>query len=375
LKATGRTSQRHRDLPAHVVVYYVIALALFTQASCREVLRCLVEGIRWMLGDESELRVTGKSGISQARSRLGWEPLQHLHDALVRPIATRSTRGAWYRQWRVVSLDGSTLDVPDDPGNEAEFGRPSTSRGVGAFPQVRFVSLVESGTHVLFGSRMGPFSTSERALAKDVIGSLSKGMLCLADRGFYGFAFWGLARATGADLVWRVNSKLGLPREQELEDGSYLSTLYPTRERRAPSKGVRVRVVEYTLEGVWDERQSRIPEGESSHRIITTILDPKAAPAKELAALYPERWEIESAFDELKTHLRGRQMLLRSKTPDLIRQEFYGLLMAHFAVRGLMHEAALTAEVDPDRLSFTHAVRVIRRTLPHFAVLSPHATT
>jgi hypothetical protein len=372
LNATGKVSQRQRDLPAHVVVYYVIALALFTQASYREVLRCLLEGVRWLRGIGIELKVAGKSGISQARARLGWEPLQTLHDQLVRPIATERTLDAWYRQWRVVSLDGSTLDVPDDPANEAEFGRPPASRGESGFPQLRFVSLVEGGTHVLFGTRMGAYRTSERTLAEEVLGWLRPGMLCLADRGFYGFDFWERARATGADLAWRVNAKLGLPREQELEDGSYLSRVFDIKDRwRRRSEGVQVRVVEYTLDGVRDFRLPAAPEGEPSYRIITTILDPKIAPAKELAALYPERWEIESAFDELKTHLRGRQVLLRSKTPDLVRQEFYGLLMAHFAVRGLMHEAALQAEVDPDRLSFIHAVRVVRRTLPHFAALSP----
>jgi len=368
LHATGKASRRHRDLPAHVVIYYVIALALFTQASYREVLRCLMEGIRWLQEGNPEIRIAGKSAISQARSRLGWEPLQRLHDEIVQPIATQDTHGAWYRQWRVVSLDGSTLDVPDDPIIESEFGRPSTSRGTSAFPQIRFVSLVESGTHVLFASRMGGFSTSERVLADEVIPALTPGMLCLADRGFYGFQFWGLAKASGAQLLWRVNSKLGLPREDQLEDGSYLSTLYPTRERRHPSKGVRVRVIEYTLKGIQLPQDS---DDQTTYRLITTILDPKVAPAVELAALYPERWEIESAFDELKTHLRGRQMLLRSKTPALIRQEFYGLMMAHFAIRGLMHEAALKAEVDPDRLSFIHAVRVVRRTMPHFAALSP----
>ena len=372
LNATGKASQRQRDLPAHVVVYYVIALALFTQASYREVLRCLLEGVRWLRGMGIEFRVAGKSGISQARARLGWEPLRNLHDQLVQPIATERTLGAWYHQWRVVSLDGSTLDVPDDPANDAEFGRPPASRGESGFPQLRFVSLVEGGTHVLFGTRMGAYRTSERALAEEVLGWLRPGMLCLADRGFYGFDFWELARATGAELAWRVNAKLGLPREQELEDGSYLSQVFDIKDRwRRRSEGVQVRVVEYTLDGVRNFRLPAAPEGETSYRIITTILDPKAAPAKDLAALYPERWEIESAFDELKTHLRGRQMLLRSKTPDLVRQEFYGLLMAHFAVRGLMHEAALQAEVDPDRLSFIHAVRVVRRTLPHFAALSP----
>ena len=372
LRATGKESQRHRDLPAHVVVYYVIALALFSQVSCREVLRCLLEGIRWLGRAGADIRVAGKSGISQARSRLGWEPMRQLHDELVRPIATEGTRGAWFHSWRIVSLDGSTLDIPDDPVLEAAFGRPSASRGTAAFPQIRFVSLVENGTHVLFGTRLGPCRSSERSLATEVLGSLAEGMLCLADRGFYGFGFWKNAKATGAELAWRVGSKLKLPREVELEDGSFLSTVFDGNDRkRRPEDGVRVRVVEYTLDGVRDFRLPAAPEGEPCYRIITTILDPEAAPAKELAALYPERWEIETTFDELKTHLKGRQTLLRSRTPDLIRQEFYGLIMAHFAVRGLIHEAALTGEVDPDELSFIHAVRVIRRTLPHFAALSP----
>jgi IS4 transposase len=218
---------------------------------------------------------------------------------------------------------------------------------------------------------MGPCTTHEKVLAREVISALTPGMLCLADRGFYGFDFWKLARATGADLAWRVDSKLGLPRETELEDGSFLSTVWDAKDRHHRLPGVRVRAVEYTLAGVRDGRLPATPEGEPSYRLITTILDPKVAPAEDLAALYPERWEIETAFDELKTHLHGRQMLLRSKTPNLIRQELYGLMMAHFSVRGLMHEAALKAKEDPDRLSFIHAVRVIRRTLPHIAALPP----
>ena len=371
LLATGKSSQRHRDLPAHVVVYYVIALALFSQVSCREVLRCLLEGVRWLSGAGVDIRVAGKSGISQARSRLGWEPIRRLHDELVHPIATKDTLGAWFKDWRVVSIDGSTLDIPDDPANELEFGRPSASRGESAFPQIRFVSLVENGTHVLFGTRMGPCTTHEKVLAREVISALTPGMLCLADRGFYGFDFWELARGTGAELAWRVDSKLGLPREEELEDGSFLSTVWDSKDRHHRSPGVRVRAVEYTLAGVRDGRLPAAPEGEPNYRLITTILDPKVASAEELASLYPERGEIETAFDELKTHLHGRQMLLRSKTPNLIRQELYGLMMAHFSVRGLMHEAALKAKEDPDRLSFIHAVRVIRRTLPHIAALPP----
>ena len=199
--ATGKTSQRQRDLPAHVVVYYVIALALYMQVSYREVLRCLLEGIQWLLGPGAEVRVTGKSGISQARSRLGWEALQRLHDEVVRPIAVPVTRGAWYRGWRLVSLDGSTLDVADESDNEKAFGRPGASRGASAYPQIRFVSLVENGTHVLFGSAMGEYQSGEITLARQVLRSLRRGMLCLADRNFFGFSLWNEARKTGADLL------------------------------------------------------------------------------------------------------------------------------------------------------------------------------
>jgi len=366
LEATGTASIRQRDLPAHVVVYYVIALALYMQSSYREVLRCLLEGVQWLLDPSVTVKVAGKSGISQARTRLGFEPVRQLHDEVVKPIAVRATRGAWYGQWRLVSLDGSTLDVADEAGNEAAFGRPGASRGSSAFPQIRFVSLVENGTHVLFGSQMAGCETSEIALAKSVLASLQPGMLCLADRLFFGFALWNLARDTGADLLWRIKKNTRLAHEKRLPDGSYLSHIYPSeKDRRRKTNGVQVRVIDYCLDGVAD--------AEPIYRLITTILDHEIAPAAQLAALYHERWEIETALDELKTHLRGAKIVLRSKTPDLVRQEFYGLMMAHFAIRGLMHEAALKADDDPDRLSFIHAVRVVRRKLPHLAVIPPSA--
>lgn len=364
LRRTGKASIRQRELPAHVMVYYVIALALYMQSSYREVLRCLLEGVQWLLGPDARVKVTGKSGISQARTRLGWQPLQSLHDEIVKPIALKETKGAWYRPWRLVSLDGSTLDVADENTNVRRFGRPSASRGASAFPQLRFVSLVENGTHVLFGTHVGGVDTGEITLAKAVLPSLCHGMLCLADRNFYGFALWTQARGTGADLLWRIKKNLRLPDDQRLPDGSYLSRIYatPTDQRHRRDGGV-VRVIEYRLEGV--------PGAEPIYRLLTTILDPDAAPAAELAALYHERWEIETALDELKTHLRGARIVLRSKTPDLVMQEFYGLMLAHFAVRGLMHEAALRVEDDPDRLSFLHAVRVVRRKLARFAALPP----
>jgi hypothetical protein len=365
LKETGKASKRQRDLPAHVVVYYVIALALYMQSSYREVLRCLLEGIQWLTDPTAALKVAGKSGISQARTRLGSEPVRQLHDAVVGPIAVASTRGAWYRGWRLVSIDGSTLDVADEQGNQRAFGRPAASRGQSAYPQVRFVSLVEGGTHVLFGNRVAGVATGEITLARQVISGLQKGMLCLADRNFYGFKLWNEA-ATGADLLWRVKTNLRLPCEQRLADGSYLSRVYGSkRDFRRRQNEVVVRVIEYQLEGV--------AEAEPLYRLITTILDPDQAPAAELAALYHERWEIETALDELKTHLRGGGIVLRSKTPELVQQEFYGLMMAHYAVRGLMHEAALKEDVDPDTLSYLHAVRVVRRKLPSFVSIPPSA--
>ncbi len=364
LVTTRKQSVRQRDLPAHVVVYYVIALALYMHSSYREVLRCLLEGIQWLREPSAGINVAGNSGISQARTRLGWEPLRQLHDEVVKPVAVAATKGAWFRGWRLVSIDGSTLDVADEKGNDEAFGRPGASRGTSAYPQIRFVSLVENGTHVLFGSRMADYATSEIALAKTVLPSLGKDMLCLADRGFFGFEMWKQAAATGASLLWRLKKNMRLPRETRLPDGSYLSRIYVSeKDQRHGTNGVTVRVIDYRLEGV---------EGaEELYRLATTILDHELAPAAELAALYHERWEIETAFDELKTHLRGARIILRSKTPDLVRQEFYGLLMAHFAVRGLMHEAALSADTDPDRLSFLHAVRVVRRKLAAFGAIPP----
>lgn len=360
----GKASQRQRELPAHVVLYYVIALALYMRSSYREVLRCLLEGIQWLKGPGETLRVTGKSGISQARSRLGFEAVKCVHDEIVKPIATDKTRGAWYRTWRLVSIDGTALDVADTQNNRAYFQKPGSSRGDAAFPQLRIVSLVENGTHVLFGSQVGGCRTGESTLADTVVESLAQGFLCLADRNFFGFSLWKKAGLTGADLLWRVKKNVVLPPEQRLEDGSYLSRVYPNAYRRQKGTGgLVVRVVEYHLEGIED--------AEEIYRLITTILDPDKAPAQELAALYHERWEIETAFDELKTHLRGARIVLRSKTPELVLQECYGLLMAHFAVRGLMHEAALYDDIDPDRLSFIHAVRVVKRKLPLYVAFPP----
>ena len=370
LERTGKTSKRQRDLPAYMVVYYVIALVLYMNVSYKEVFRCLLEGVRWVLGPAARVKVPGTAGISQARARLGSGVMEQLHDELVGPIAVRdekkTTRGAWYRKWRIVSIDGSTLDVADVAGNSKAFGRPGGQGGEGAYPQIRFVSLVENGTHVLLGSRMGDYHTGEMVLAKETIDFLGEEMLCLADRGFFGYKLWRLAQGTKAALLWRMKKNAKLPCEKRFRDGSFLSRIYASEDKKHTGESVVVRVIEYTLDGV--------PDTEPVYRLITTILDPAQAPAKELAALYQERWEIENAFDEFKTHLRGNRIILRSKRPDLVRQEFYGFMMAHYAVRGIMHEAALKADEDPDRLSYIHAVRVIRRKMAAAAAISPQKT-
>jgi len=256
--------------------------------------------------------------------------------------------------------------VADTVENEQAFGRPGASRGSSAYPKIRFVGLLESGTHVLWAARMDQYKTDEITLATSVVPALRKGMLCLADRFFPAYQLWWKAAQTGAELLWRVRKNARLDVHKRLADGSYLSRIYrSTSDRRKGRKALDVRVIEYRLKDV--------PGAEPIYRLITTILDSKLAPARELAALYHERWEIETTLDELKTHLRGAQIVLRSKTPELVQQEFYGLLMAHFAIRGLMHEAALQADEDPDRLSFVHAVHVVQRRMPRYVATPPSA--
>src|SRR6266567_2671821 len=274
LEQTKRASVRERDLPAHVVVYYVIALALYMRSSYREVLRCLLEGVQWLLDPSAKVKVAGKSGISQARSRLGVEPVKKLYEAVVAPIAQQRTKGAWYRQWRLVSLDGSTLDVADTVENAQAFGRPGSKRGSSAFPKIRFVALLENGTHVLWAARMDKYATGELTLAESVAPSLRPAMLCLADRLFFGYKLWQAATKTGADLLWRVKRTVRLDMEQRLPDGSYLSHIYAsTADRRNRRNGIAVRVIEYRLEGV--------KGAEPLYRLVTTILDPEQAPAEE----------------------------------------------------------------------------------------------
>jgi hypothetical protein len=363
LERQGLQSKRVRDLPSEALVYYVIALGLFMAVSTGEVLRCLVEGLEW-LGGGTRLKIAGKTAISQARSKLGSAPLKALWEQSVQMLATEQQPGCFYKGLRLVAIDGSTLDLPDTEQNLAYFGRQKSSRGEAAFPQMRFVSLCECGPHAIFALRTGAYSVHETTLAQELVGELKPGMLCLADRLYSTFALWQKAASSGASLLWRTRNNAKLPVETVLEDGSYLSRIYPSQKaQRQKRDGMVVRVIEYELEGVKD--------AEPLYRLITTLLDPCEAPAEQLAALYPQRWEIEGVLDEFKTHLRGGQVVLRSKTPQLVEQEFYGMMLAHRAVRTLMNEAAQYQHLDPDRLSFTHSLRVIRRKLAAPPAISP----
>ena len=358
LEATGRREQRHRLLPARLVVYYVLALTLFPQAGYEEVLRSLTEGLAWGSGWTRQPALPSTVAISKARARLGRAPLAELFGRACRPLAAPATPGAFYRGRRLVSLDGTTLDVADTPAHAAHFGRPGSGRGEGAaFPQLRLVALAECATHAMFAAAMGPCTTGEPTFAKALVGALRPGMLCLADRGFTAYPLWSAAAASGADLVWRAKGNALLPVLERHPDGSYASELVAADDGRR-AHPLPVRVVEYGLDD-----PGRPGSEATRYRLITTIRDPAAAPAAELAALYAERWEIESAFDELKTHQRGPRVVLRSRTVEGVYQEAWGFCCVHYALRALLSAAADDGDLDPDRLSFTRALHAARRSV------------
>jgi hypothetical protein len=368
--AAGRTEQRQRLLPARVVVYYVLGLGLYSSASYEEVMRMLVDGLSWQSGWQRPWSVPTKAALFQARRRLGSGPLRALFDEVAVPLAEPVTAGAFYRDLRMVSIDGTCLDVADTTVNEQAFGRPGSGRGegVGAFPQLRLVGLGECGTHALFDVAIGALCDDERTLAGRLLGSLQPGMLCLADRGFYSYELWNQAVETGAQLLWRTKSSHRLPVIARLPDGSFLSEVYASEDRRRREHGMAVRVIEYEID---DPGRAA---SDARYRLLCTILDPDHAPAAELAPLYAQRWEFESALDELKVHQRGPRVVLRSKTPDGVVQEAYGHLCVHYAIRWLMHTVALGAGHDPDRISFTRTLRAARRTAASHAGFSPRNT-
>ena len=359
----GRTEQRRRSLPARTMAYFAMGMALHCDGSYVDVLALISDGVAW--ADRGVgVRLANKAAVSHARDRLGSEPMALLFDRVAQPLAGVGTPGCWLAGRRLVAIDGTCLDLADTPGNDAHFGRPGVMKGErSAFPQARVVALAECGTHAIFEAVLGPYTVSENVLAREVLGRLKAGMLLLADRGFYGFQAWRHAAGTGADLLWRVKDGLQLDALSDLSDGSWLAEVFDSvndRQRRHP---ITVRVVEYMID------DGREPVG--PFRLITTILDEAVAPAVDLAVAYTQRWEIETTFDELKTHQRGPRAVLRSKSPDLVIQEIWGHLCCHYAIRVLMFDAAAHAGRDPDRVSFVAALRISRRSIAQQGAFPP----
>ena len=354
LAETKCDSRRKRKLPARLMVYHVIALGLMCAVGARQVLRHLLAHLR----EDGPVSgpLASEAAITKARQRLGVAPLRKLFEECVRPMAQKWLESAWYRSWRIVSLDGTTLRVLDTDANSERFGRPSARRGTTAYPQVRLVALLENGTRVLFAVATGAYATAENILARTVVKRLKEGMLCLADRGFFGYELWKQALATGADQLWRIKSSLKVRIVEKLPDGSYLSHL---------RKGEPVRMIRFTL--TFKNRKSE------QYRLLTNILDYRRAPADELARLYAKRWTIETVFDEMKVRIGGPKLLLRSATPDLVEQDVYSLLLAHFGIRTEILGAARHYGYDPSEVSFVNALHVIIRTIPNMVSFSPSA--
>ena len=364
----GRTEQRHRSLPARVMAYFSIGMALYSEGSYEDVLAQLTDGLSWASGWTETYSPPSKSAIFQARARLGAEPLAALFSRVAQPLGTDDMPGVWLAGRRLVAIDGTCLDVADTAVNAEHFSRPGVNKGEqAAFPQARVVALAECGTHAMFAAEVGTYAESEATLTEPLLDQLAPGMLLTADRGFFSYALWRKAIGTGADLLWRVRTDKAGPRPAHLEDlpdGSWLAQLHQTHSATARrQEPMLVRVVDYTID---DGR-----ENPGSYRLFTTLLDPDEVSAVDLAAAYTQRWEIELAFDELKTHQRGPRTVLRSKSPDLVLQEIWGHLCCHYAIRSLMAEAAAHSGHDPDRVSFVAALRITRQTLAQPGAFPP----
>jgi hypothetical protein len=402
LREHGVESKRCRTLPMLTMSYYCIALSLYPECAYEAVFEAMAEGLCWAQGGRLRLGAgmlasVSKSSVSAARAKLGVAPLKQLHAracvALADPLAQPE---AFYAGLRLVAIDASHFELPDEPDNRVTFGRPGSRTGVAAYPQAQWAALVECTTHAILAAEIGAYRDAEWSLCEPLLPHLNASMLCLADRGFSGVEQWRQARATGAHLLWRAKGNRILPLVKPLPDGSYLSVIYPPRDaarrvlkstKKDRSDGVPVRVIEYSLPDTaigGNERGNKTASKvggkkraapATRYRLITSLLDPVLAPALELAAVYHERWEIEAVFDELKTHLVDSRRCFRSKTAEGVRQEFYGWVLAHYAVCWLMHHAAGSQRVRVRSLSFTGNLRLIRLTQPLSGAFPPSAAT
>jgi hypothetical protein len=369
-------------LPPHVVAYLTLGLWVFAADPYEEVATKVTGALDRFGCWDADWTVPTSSGITQARKRLGAKAMRLVFEQIAEPVATPTTRGAWLRGFRLLAIDGFDTDAPDSKQNAEEFGYASGGQGHSGYPKVRVVALSECGTHAFLAAEIGAYSVGEKTLARRLYGQLHDDELLTADRNFYSFTDWGLAIRTGAQLLWRAPTGLGLPVVKILPDGTYWSVLINpeirSRARREqllaaatagedldPDQAHLVRVIEYDV----PDR-----DGNGTGELIvllTTILDPHAARPDDLAAGYHERWEQETGHDQLKTHLRGPGKILRSELPDLVHQELWAWLIVQYAMAALITRAAEAADIDPDRLSYTRALRIVRRTATGTAGFSP----
>ena len=379
LNRTQRREKRTRRLPAHVMIRYVIAMGLFAAESYDEVMRRLVGNLHRLGSWDDDWQVPTKSAITQARQRLGAEPMKALFERAAVPLAGPGTKGAWLGRRRLMAIDATSFDVADTVENVERFGRMGSGPKASTYPKLHVAALAECGSHAVVGAVLGGCRTGERTLAADLTAAVGPGMLVMADAGIYSYELFNAFAATGADLAWRIGASVSVGHLRWLPDGSYQALIFKSglsAQRRArlieqtksgldiPAELAReVRVVEYTV-------PDRNPDGELI-AVITTITDPHDIPAVDLAGAYHQRWEEESALDEIKTDLRGRGEVLRSKTPDLVEQQLWGLLLAHYAIRALLLDAADPAGYDPDRMSFVKGLRVVRRQVTDQAAITP----
>lgn len=374
LNAHGCNSQRIRSFPAVAGVYYCMALSLYPEAAYEEVFAAVTQGLAWATGAPQPARVA-KSSISELRSKIGPRPLADLVSRCCLPLAHEASHPqAFYQGLRVVAIDGSNFEVPDEPDNIEQFGYPGSRTGHAGYPQAQCAVLVECATHAILGANIGSYRAGEWSICEPLLERMDATMLCLADRGFNGFTHWCKARATGVHLLWRCAKNRQLPVRQMLADGSYLSEICPPKwpssggehaSADLPAQPMTVRIIEYTMPG--------LPDSEPRYRLMTSLLDPEFAPAQQLSALYQERWQVEAVFDELKTHLVQSRRVLRSKKADLVRQEFYGWVLAHYCVRWLLHQGADKAHVAHAQQSFKGHVQILRQALPQSGAFPPRA--
>jgi hypothetical protein len=365
----GVKEQRVRILPSNIVFYYTLALVMYPGVAAKEVMRILLENIGFKtnkasLANASESFTVAKSAITKARKRLGYESLKNIYDKHVNPIAIKGNKWSFYKDLRLVAIDGTIIDLPDSKENNDHFKR-QMGDGKSPFPQARMISIAECGTQVIFKSDIASIKIGEITMAKDMLKNLSKGMLCTADRNYACYELWDIADNTGASLLWRVKSNAKLPIKEILPDGSYISTLTASYDKKSQKK---VRVIELLSKCI-DPQTGK--DKEEIYRFITNIIDHEILPAKDVSDIYRSRWEIETSFKELKISLPNYKSLIRAKVPDLVYQELYAILLVHYSVRQLMHEAAISMEIDPDTLSFTHSLSVVKRKSQSLAIFFP----